>query len=67
MAAQQSSSKSKKNESFFSKDLFIFIAIMAIVAVMTYYLTINAINVKVNDQINESNEVQQQTLELPQE
>lgn len=37
--------------SFFNKDLFIFILIMAIVAFVTYVLTYNAITAKLNQQI----------------
>lgn len=50
-ARRKSSSKGGSSVSFFTKDLFIFVAIMAIVAIVTYILTYNAITAKFNQQV----------------
>ncbi len=48
-------SRSSTTPSFFTKDLFIFIVIMAIVAMVTYILTYNAITAKFTQQIGAAN------------
>ncbi|OGH12936.1 MAG: hypothetical protein A2776_02285 [Candidatus Levybacteria bacterium RIFCSPHIGHO2_01_FULL_40_10] len=50
MAARKKSSGGSSS-SFFSKDLFMFIFIMAVVAFVTYILTYNAIMAKFNQQL----------------
>ena len=49
MAARKKSSGG--TSSFFTKDLFMFIFIMAVVAFVTYILTYNAIMAKFNQQL----------------
>jgi hypothetical protein len=58
MAARRKTSKrstTRGGTNFFTKDLFIFIGIMAIVAIITYVLTYNAIMAKFNQQIGTTN------------
>ena len=54
MAARRKLTGGQDTSSFFNKDLFIFILIMAIVAFVTYVLTYNAITAKLNQQIKTS-------------
>ncbi|HVZ66844.1 MAG TPA: hypothetical protein VG917_01150 [Patescibacteria group bacterium] len=56
MAARKKTSNrsSGTSKSFFNRDLFIFIAIMAIVAIITYVMTYNAITAKINQTIDSS-------------
>ncbi|HVT00986.1 MAG TPA: hypothetical protein VHE53_01990 [Patescibacteria group bacterium] len=57
MAARKKTSKkttTSTSKSFFNRDLFIFIAIMAIVAIITYVMTYNAITAKINQTIDTS-------------
>lgn len=50
-ARKKSSSSTVASGTFFTKDLFIFILILAIVAIVTYVLTYNAITSKIDKQI----------------
>ncbi len=60
MAARKKTSKSKSVKttksasSFFNKDLFMFILIMGIVAVITYVLTYNALTAKFSQQLGDN-------------
>jgi hypothetical protein len=51
MAARKKSSSRRSSSSKTNKDLFAFIVILAVVAVVTYLLTYNAIMGKVNDYV----------------
>ena len=52
MPARKKAIAKSTSGSFFTKDLFIFIIIMAVVAMVTYVLTYNAIMAKFNQEID---------------